>query len=82
MKRRDYGAILADATELNGDHARHTRRNNLNAFRLEVEGWLQHLDDRKRGPSLKEAQRIAEDLREKLDRFPEIEGTPEPYGFA
>ena len=82
MKRRDYGAILADATELNGDHARNKRRNNLNGFLHEVQGWLAHLDDRKKGPSLKEAQRIVEDLREKLDRLPEVEDAPEDYGFA
>ena len=67
---RDYGEMLTDATEINGESARLKRRNNINSFISEAKGWLQHLDNRGNGPSLKEAQRIVEDLREKLDKIP------------
>ena len=70
---RDYGAILADATEINGRHARTTRQNNLNEFRQEVEGWFQYIVTRGQGPSRKEAQRIVEVLSELLAKVPDIE---------
>ncbi len=41
---RNYGEILTDATEINGENARIKRRNNINSFILEAQGWLQHLD--------------------------------------
>ena len=70
---KNYEEILTDATEINGENARLKRRNNINSFISEAKGWLQHLDNRKNGPSLKEAQRIVEDLREKLDKIPETD---------
>ena len=70
---RNYGEILADATEINGENARMKRRNNINGFIHVAQGWLQHLDNRGKGPSLKEAQRIIEDLREELDKIPETD---------
>ena len=73
MMSRNYGEILTDATEINGENARLKRRNNINSFISEAQGWLQHLDNRGNGPSLKEAQRIVEDLREKLDKIPETD---------
>ena len=73
MKKENYGEILADATEINGENARTKRRNNINSFISAAQGWLQHLDTRGNGPSLKEAQRIVEHLREKLDKIPETD---------
>ncbi len=70
---RNYREMLSDATEINGDSARLKRRNNINNFIIEAKGWLQHLDDRGKGPSLKEAQRIVEDLREELDKITETD---------
>ncbi len=69
----DYEAILTDATEINGESARLKRRNNINRFINEAQGWLQHLETRGEGPSLKEAHRIVEHLREKLDTIPETD---------
>ena len=73
MMKENYGEILADATEINGENARRKRRNNINSFISEAQGWLQHLDTRGNGPSLKEAQRIVEHFSEKLDKVPETD---------
>ena len=70
---RNYREMLADATEINGENARLKRRNNINRFVNAAQGWLQYLDSRENGPSLKEAQRIVEDLREELDKIPETD---------
>ena len=69
----DHAAILTDATEINGERARLKRRNNINHFISEAKGWLKHLETRGDGPSLKEAQRIVEHLREQLDKIPETD---------
>ncbi len=54
--------ILLDIEQQNDVEARIERRNLLNSLENRLDAWISELDERKHGPSGKEAVRIADDL--------------------
>ena len=54
--------ILLGIEQQNDVEARIKRRNLLNSLEVRLDAWIRELDERKHGPSGKEAARIADDL--------------------
>ena len=61
--------ILLEIEQQNDVEARIKRKNVLNALKNRLDVWIGELDDRKHGPSGKEAARIADDLEPYLEQL-------------
>ena len=63
--------ILAVAAKVNGTGPRLDRRNRLNELKIRLDAWIDALDARHKGPSLREMDLIVGEIENKLESIME-----------